>query len=264
MLQVYRYAGFNVRTILMDREFKKSKDLMPLVVCNMTAAKEHVIKAEQTIRTIKEQVHGLLGMLLFLHIPRRMKIKFIYFMVLWLNAFPVKNGISAVHLPRELLVCWRLDYNKHCQVLPGTYCKVHNKPLLSNTMMLRTHEAVAVGPTGNLQESAKFYSLDTGWIIKRRLITPLPMLDQVIEHVNAIGLCKQQGHTFRFLSNWQLAPFEWMDSIPEDDDKFQGLLEEEEAAFPNISAKLPGVELKAEEAAYQMVEDEPQICSLKT
>ncbi len=256
VLQVYPCAGFNVRTILMDGEFEKIKDLMPLVVCNTTAAKEHVSKAEQTIRTIKEQVRGFLGTLPFLHILQRMKIEFIYFMVLWLNAFPVKNGISAIHLPRELLVCWRLDYNKHCRVLPGTYCKVHAKPLPSNTMMPRTHEAIAVGPTGNLQGSVKFYSLDTSRIIKRRSFTPLPMPNQVIECVNTIGIHKQQGHAFCFL-NWQLAPFEWTDSVPEDDYKFQGLLEEEEAAFPDISAELPGVELKAEEAAFQTVEDEP-------
>jgi hypothetical protein len=219
VLQVYRCAGFNVRRILMDGEFKKIKDLMPLVVCNTMAAKEHMSKAEQTISMIKERVRRLLGMLPLLHIPRRLKIKFIYFMVLWLNAFPVKNGISAVHLPRELLVCWRLDYNKHCQVLPGTYCKVHDEPLPSNIMTPRTHEAIAVGPTGNLQGSVKFYSLDTGRIIKRRSFTPLPMPDQVIECVNALGLCKRQGRTFCFF-NWHLAPFEWTDSVPEDYDKF--------------------------------------------
>jgi hypothetical protein len=44
VLQVYPCAGFNARTILMDGEFKKINDLMPLVVCNTTAAKEHVSK----------------------------------------------------------------------------------------------------------------------------------------------------------------------------------------------------------------------------
>jgi hypothetical protein len=242
--------------ILMDGEFEKIKDLMPLVVCNTTVPKEHMSEAEQTIRMIKEQMQGLLGTLPFSHMPRRMKIKFIYFVLLWLNAFPVKNKKSAVHSPRELLVCWKLDYNKHCQVLPGTYCKVHNEPSPSNTMTPRTHKAIAVGPTGNFQGSVKFYSLTTGRIIKQRSLTPMPMPDQVIKCVNAIGLRKRQGRTFCFL-NQQLAPFEWTDSVPEDDDKFQDLLEEEDGAFPDISAKLPGVELEAEEAAFQTVEDEP-------
>ncbi len=107
-----------------------------------------------------------------------MKIEFIYFIVLWLNAFPVKSGISSTFLPHELLVRWKLEYKKHCQVLPGTYCEVHNKPSPSNTMAPRTHKAIALGPTGNLQGSMNFYSLDTGHVLKRRSFTPFPMPDR--------------------------------------------------------------------------------------
>jgi hypothetical protein len=66
----------------MDGEFEKVRDLIPRVECNTTAAKEHVSEAERTIRTIKERTRGLLGNLPFQHLPRRMKIEFIYFMVL--------------------------------------------------------------------------------------------------------------------------------------------------------------------------------------
>jgi hypothetical protein len=52
--EVYGRAGFKVRTILMDREFKKIKPLMPTLECNTTAAKEHVSKAERMIHTLKE------------------------------------------------------------------------------------------------------------------------------------------------------------------------------------------------------------------
>jgi hypothetical protein len=166
VLQVYEHAGFRVKTILMDGEFEKVRDLIPCVECNTMAAKEHVSKAEWAIRTIKEQTRGLVATLPFQHIPRRMKIKFVYFMVLWLNAFPVKNGILAVYSPWELLVRWQMDYSKHCRVLPGTYCEVHDKPSLSNTMMPRTHEAIAMGPTGSLQGTVKFFCLTTGRILK--------------------------------------------------------------------------------------------------
>ena len=69
----------------MDGEFEKIKPLMPTVECNTTAAKEHVSKAEQTIHALKEQTQGLLATLPFSNIPKRMKIEFIYFIVLWLN-----------------------------------------------------------------------------------------------------------------------------------------------------------------------------------
>ncbi len=53
VLEVYKRAGFIVRTILMDVEFEKLKPLLPTVECNTTAAKEHVSEAERTIRTLK-------------------------------------------------------------------------------------------------------------------------------------------------------------------------------------------------------------------
>ncbi len=71
---MYRRAGFNARTILMDGEFEKLKNILPKVECNTTAAKEHVSKAERSIRTVKERTRGLIGTLPFNNIPWRMKI----------------------------------------------------------------------------------------------------------------------------------------------------------------------------------------------
>ena len=119
VVHVYARAGFTVRTILMDGEFEKIRDLVPKLECNTTAAKEHVSEAERGIRTIKERARGLITTLPFDHIPRRMKIEFIYFCVLWLNAFPVKSGISSIHSPRELMVRWKLDYKRHCRMDRG-------------------------------------------------------------------------------------------------------------------------------------------------
>jgi hypothetical protein len=104
-----------------------------------------------------------------------MKIDFVYFVILRLNAFPVKSGISQTILPRELLMHWHLNYKKHCRVQPGTYCEVHDEPVPANTMVWRTHEAIALGPTGNLQESVKFYCIYTGRVLKCRSFTPMPM-----------------------------------------------------------------------------------------
>jgi hypothetical protein len=187
VLHVYGRGWFSVRTILMDGEFEKIKGLLHNVECNTTAAKEHVSKAKQMICTIKERTRGLLATLPFEHIPRRMKIEFIHLIVLWLNAFPVKSGIFSTFSPRELLVWWKLDYKKHCQVLPGMYCEMHNKPSPSNTITPCTHEAIAFGPTGNLQSSMKFYSLNTGQVLKRHLFMPILMPDRIIAKVNNIG-----------------------------------------------------------------------------
>jgi hypothetical protein len=55
VLLVYGRVGFRVRSILMDGEFEKVKGLMPTVECNTTAVKEHVSKAERSIRTVQER-----------------------------------------------------------------------------------------------------------------------------------------------------------------------------------------------------------------
>jgi hypothetical protein len=104
VLEVYGHAHFVVRAILMDGQFEKIKSLMPSVECNRTAATEHMSEAERTICTVKERTQGLLATLPFTHIPKRMKIKFVYFMILWMNAFPVKLGILQANLPCKLLM----------------------------------------------------------------------------------------------------------------------------------------------------------------
>ena len=79
--------------------------------------------------------------------------------------------------------------------------------------------------------------------LKRRNFTPIPLSNSVISKVNAIGKKKNQGFKFRF-TNRRNEPFGWTDEVQEDDKEFQGLLEQDEAPFRDISAKLPGIELE--------------------
>jgi hypothetical protein len=78
VLQVYKRADFDVRTISMDGEFEKLKDILPTIECNTTVAKELMSEAERSIRTVKEQIRGLIGTLLFDNIAQQTKIKFMY------------------------------------------------------------------------------------------------------------------------------------------------------------------------------------------
>ena len=120
VLQVYDRAEFTVIYLMMDREFEKVKELLLTIVNNTASAKEHVSEAERKIRVVKERNRGVVNTLPFTYIPRRMKIEFIYFVTLWLNAFPVKNSVSETFSPREILLLWRMDAKKHCRVLPGS------------------------------------------------------------------------------------------------------------------------------------------------
>jgi hypothetical protein len=65
---------------------------MTTVECNTMAAKEHVSKAERTIRTIKERTRGLITTLPFRYIPRRMKFEFYLFHSAVTQRIPSENG----------------------------------------------------------------------------------------------------------------------------------------------------------------------------
>ena len=169
------------------------KELLTTVVCTTTDANEHVAEAERKIRLVKERNRCIVNTLPFTNIPRRMKTDFIYFVMLCLNAFPVKSGVSNIFSSRKILLRWRMDAKKHCRVLPGSYCNVHDESNPSNTTLSRTHERIALGPTGNLQGSVKFYCLNTGRVLKRQAFTEIPIPAAVIAKVNKIGKKENQG-----------------------------------------------------------------------
>ncbi len=83
------------------------------------------------------------------------------------------------------------------------------------------------------------------------------MPERIIKHMNAIGFQEKQGQMFCFV-NRSKKPYKWTDCIPEDDPEFQGLLEDEEAPFPDISAELPGVLLEEDISDFQVVTDKPK------
>ena len=85
---VYGYArgGFVVNLILMDMEFAKIKDLLPMVEVNTKAAREHCPEIERQIRTIKERVISVTSELPFNPVPMLVLVQTVYTLCLWLNA----------------------------------------------------------------------------------------------------------------------------------------------------------------------------------
>ena len=71
----------------------------------------------------------------------------------------------------------------------------------------------------------------------------MPLTNSKIAKVNAIGKKQNRGREFRF-TDQRNEPFSWTDEVQEDNEQFQGLLEQDEAPFPDISAELPGIDLE--------------------
>ena len=109
IVQTYNKAGFRVRIILMDNEFDKVKQQTPHLNINTTAANEHVGDIERKIRVIKERARGIICTLPYKKLPQSMLVQLLHFVVMWLNNFPVANGISSTYSPREIVTRHRLE-----------------------------------------------------------------------------------------------------------------------------------------------------------
>jgi hypothetical protein len=84
---------------------------------------------------------------------------------MWLNKFPVGNGISTTWSTKEIILKHWLDYTHHCRAPYGAYCEVHDENTPTNDMTTRGTPAICLGPTGNFQRTYNFLSLVTGQVI---------------------------------------------------------------------------------------------------
>jgi len=200
VVKIYQFHGFVPHTALMDGEFAPlSNDLHSMGMrLNIAAANEHVPKIERQIRVVKEHVRCIRHTLPFSHILVTMLIQLVYHAVMWLNSFPPKGGVSSTISPRSLMTGVPLDYKKHCQLHFGSYAQTHEEPDPTNTPNTRTVGAICLGPTGNLQGSHKFFSLQSRKLITCHTWTALPMPQEVIDRVNAIGLSQDQPKLLTF------------------------------------------------------------------
>jgi hypothetical protein len=96
-----------------------------------------------------------------------------------------------------------------------------------------------------------------GQVLKRQSFMALPMPTRVIKRVDTIGAQEAQGREFRLL-NQNKDAFTWTDKVPADNPAFQGLLKEEEAVYPDITAELPGVPLEEEIVDHRAITDKDE------
>ncbi len=104
IMELYAKGGFQVGTVLIDNEFESLLHLVPIIAINMTAAHEHIPMIKCRIRLMKEHGQGFLNTLPCKKIPQLMLIELIYHIVLWLNTFLMKSGVSKTLLPQEMYI----------------------------------------------------------------------------------------------------------------------------------------------------------------
>ena len=183
--------------------------------------------------------------------PRVILIEQIYHVVLWLNTFPSKSGISDTLSPRELVLRHRLDFVKHCRAPFGSYCEVRDEPAPTNNMVSRSTPAIVLGPTGNLQGTYKFFNLLTGQKIKRRRFTRFPMPDSVIKKVERYARRGARPGEFDFADRSSVL-FKWNEVIDEHPEE---MVQEDVVLYPTLAAELPGVTI-GRDVPVTAIEDE--------
>ena len=240
IVRVYARAGFTVQSILMDNEFEKVRDHVPMLDVNTTAASEHVGDIERRVRLIKERARGIVCTLPYTRLPRIMLIHLMHFITMWLNNFPVTNGVSADFSPREIILRHRLSYKYHCRAPFGAYCETHEDNEPTNSMRSRALPTICLGPTGNFQGTYHFLNLLTGLVVKRRAFVELPAPQSVIDRVAKLATTSGVPRELIF-ANRNRIPFSW--STPEDNGPTDAT-PAPVALYPDLPAELPGVLLQ--------------------
>ena len=94
----------------------------------------------------------------------------VYTVCVWLNAFPLRSGITGGFSPRELVTELTANFTKHCTVDFGAYVEAITNAIITNGNNDRTHACIALDPSGNIQGSIKCFDLGTGRVVIRRTV----------------------------------------------------------------------------------------------
>ena len=113
--------------------------------------------------------------------------------------FPAKNNIDKHYSPYMILHKKTLDYKKICQVEFGSFVQVPSLGEPTNTNDSRTLDAIYLRPMMNEQGGHEVMDLQTGKVIKRGKVFPLPMTEQVKARIRKMA--HDQGVTTYYFQN---------------------------------------------------------------
>jgi len=179
----YKRAGFTVDEVRGDGEFKVIEVFgINLRVC---ANNEHEPYIERYHRLLQERMRGLLANSAFNKLPKMLIRALTKYSIFYLNHLPWNSGVSKTLSPAYIVSGQRLDYKNHCQLEFLEYVQVHNPS--DNTIKPRTSPALNLGPTGNEQDTHRFYNLVSGRVFHRLYWTCVPMPEGVEETIHKMA-----------------------------------------------------------------------------
>ena len=126
---IYETRGFEITDIHADNEFNVDSIKEALMPTKMTiyAKNEHVPIVERSIRTIKERCQCHCHSVPYKRHTKLMTRHLVENVVHWLNAFPLKNGISKTLSPATIVMgSPKPDFNKD-KVAWGSYVMAYTQ-----------------------------------------------------------------------------------------------------------------------------------------
>ena len=209
-IKIYGNRGFRLTHVLGDRQFAGVR-VHPQdygVKLNLTGRDEHLPQIKRYHCLIKERARSSYHNMPFQKLPSTVVVELIYNVVFFLNGFPWTQGISQDISPLEIVTGYKLDFQRHCQLIFGEYAQVREET--TNTLKKRTTGAIFMRLLGNAQASLRFYNLSSGQIIIRsgNDVSLLPMPEGTVEQLNFIpgnmalmGLCSPRQTRLQMTMN---------------------------------------------------------------
>ena len=193
VVNLYKCFGFRVHTCFADGEFAKLENKIEGLNMDTTGNNEHVGDIERLIRVLKERIRAIRSSIPCKRLPRRVIIELITFVVFWLNSHPPKGGVSRTYSPRTILLDTTVSQRLHCRLPFGSYAETHDNPSIPNdTRTMRTTPALCLGPTGNERGTYRFFSLNTGRILRRYAWTEMPYTPSTVDRVQHMATADNQ------------------------------------------------------------------------
>jgi hypothetical protein len=221
VFKIYNARGFKVTDIHADVEFDKIKiAILPvrLITCGVD---DHVPEIERSVQTQKNENRSVCYAMPYKCFPRLMVREIIKQGNEFLNAFGTENNNASGLTPRNIIDNLpHIDYND-LKYEFGQYVQLHITEKVTNTMKTRTIGAIVLGP-GNIRGKYNFMSLETGMQINGRVVAILPITNEVMERVEALG--QEQQQPFRVS---KMLKYEWRPGTALDNDDENIRIEDE-------------------------------------
>jgi hypothetical protein len=94
-----------------------------------------------------------------------------------------------------------LDYAHHCEYQIGEYVQAHDEPDHMNTNAPRSLDCIYLQPMDNAQGGHELLHLQTNRVVKRRMMTKIPITPSIMKQVHALAILDQMPEGLK-ITNW--------------------------------------------------------------